>query len=203
MTEHYFSAQPSARSRPGSVTVELPDVRLELATDAGVFSHSRLDRGTRVLLETAPMPPVRGPLLDVGCGYGPIALTLATRRRRLPVWAVDVNDRAVELTRRNAATAGLGNVTACRPEEVPADVTFAGIYSNPPIRSGKAALHDLLRTWLPRLDPAGRAYLVVSRNLGSDSLARWLIEQGWPTSRLGSSAGYRVLEVRPQPSPSA
>lgn len=195
--EHYFSAQPSARSRPGLVTVELPDVRLELATDSGVFSHARLDRGTRVLLETAPMPSVRGPLLDVGCGYGPIALTLAARRRRLPVYAVDINDRAVELTRRNAATAGLGNVTACRPEEIPDDVTFAGIYSNPPIRPGKAALHALLATWLPRLRPDGRAYLVVAKNLGSDSLQRWLVEQGWPTTRLGSSAGYRVLEVAP------
>ena len=195
MTEHYFSAQPTAPSRPGTVTVELPDVTLELATDSGVFSHSRLDRGTRVLLERAPMPPVRGPLLDLGCGYGPIALTIATRRKRLPVWAVDVNDRAVELTRRNAQAAGLGNVTACRPEEVPADVTFAGIYSNPPIRSGKGALHELLETWLPRLQPEGRAYLVVAKNLGSDSLARWLVDRGWPTTRLASSAGYRVLEV--------
>lgn len=201
MTEHYFTARPSGPSRPGTVRVELSDVRLELATDAGVFSQSRLDRGTRVLLESAPLPPVRGPLLDLGCGYGPIALTLATRRRRLPVWAVDVNDRAVDLTRRNAATAGLGNVTVCRPEDVPADVTFAGVYSNPPIRPGKAALHELLLTWLPRLDADGRAYLVVAKNLGSDSLARWLDEQGWPTSRLDSSAGYRVLEVRPRPSP--
>ncbi|MGQ0576295.1 MAG: class I SAM-dependent methyltransferase, partial [Pseudonocardia sp.] len=191
MQEHYFSAQPGVASRPGAVAVDLADVTLELVTDAGVFSHSRLDRGTRVLLETAPMPPVRGPLLDLGCGYGPIALTLATRRRRLPVYAVDVNERAVDLTSRNAATAGLGNVTACRPEEVPADLTFAGIYSNPPIRSGKEALHELLRTWLPRLDPGGRAYLVVSRNLGSDSLARWLDGQGWPPTRRGSSAGYR------------
>lgn len=198
MTEHYFSGQPSAPSRPGRVALDLADVQLELATDAGVFSHARVDRGTRVLLEQAPLPPVRGPLLDVGCGYGPIALTLATRRRRLPVYAVDVNERAVELTRRNAATAGLGNVAACRPEQVPADVTFAGIYSNPPIRSGKPALHELLRTWLPRLHEEGRAYLVVSRNLGSDSLARWLIEQGWPTSRIASSAGYRVLEVAPR-----
>lgn len=197
MQEHYFTAQPSAPSRPGVVTVELGEVRLELATDAGVFSHSRLDRGTRVLLETAPMPPARGPLLDVGCGYGPIALTLATRRRRLPVYAIDVNDRAVDLTRRNAVTAGLGNVTACRPEEVPADVTFAGIYSNPPIRAGKSALHALLGRWLPRLQPDGRAYLVVAKNLGSDSLQRWLDAGGWPTTRLGSSAGYRVLEVAP------
>lgn len=195
VSEHYFSTQPSARSRPGTVALTLPDVQLELATDAGVFSHSRLDRGTRVLLETAPMPPVRGPLLDLGCGYGPIALTLATRRRRLPVFAVDVNERAIELTRRNAAIAGLGNVTVCRPEEVPADVPFAGIYSNPPIRPGKSALHELLLSWLPRLDAMGHAYLVVSKNLGSDSLARWLAEQGWPTKRLASAAGYRVLEV--------
>jgi len=197
VTEHYFSAQPNARSRPGMVAVDLPDVRLELATDAGVFSHSRLDRGTRVLLEHAPMPPVRGPLLDLGCGYGPIALTLATRRRRLPVWAVDVNERALELTRRNVATAGLSNVTVCRPDDVPADVAFAGIYSNPPIRPGKAALHELLCTWLPRLDADGRAYLVVAKNLGSDSLARWLDEHGWPTARVASAAGYRVLEVTP------
>ncbi len=199
MTEHYFSAQPSARSRPGTVEFELPDLRLRLATDAGVFSHSRLDRGTRVLLEHAPMPPVRGPLLDLGCGYGPIALTLASRRRRLPVWAVDVNERALELTGRNAATAGLGNVTVCRPEEVPPEVAFAGIYANPPIRPGKAALHALLLTWLPRLDAEGRGYLVVAKNLGSDSLARWLGEQGWPTTRLASSSGYRVLEVSPRP----
>lgn len=197
MTEHYFSARPAARRRPGLVTLDLPDVALELATDSGVFSAGRVDRGTRVLLEHAPMPPVRGPLLDLGCGYGPIALTLATRRRRLPVWAVDVNERALDLTRRNAATAGLGNVTVCAPGEVPADLTFAGIYSNPPIRSGKPALHELLRTWLPRLAPDGRAYLVVARNLGSDSLARWLDEHGWPTTRLASSAGYRVLEVAP------
>jgi 16S rRNA G1207 methylase RsmC len=197
--EHYFTAQPSARSRPRTVPVDLPDVTLELATDAGVFSHSRLDRGTRVLLETAPLPPVRGPLLDLGCGYGPIALTLATRRRRLPVWAVDVNDRALELTRRNADAAGLGNVTVCRPEDVPADVRFAGIYSNPPIRSGKAVLHALLAMWLPRLDADGRAYLVVAKNLGSDSLQRWLNQQGRLTSRLASSAGYRVLEVARSP----
>ena len=195
MQEHYFSADPSTPSRPDQVRVVLPDVDLTLATDSGVFSGSRLDRGTRILLEHAPMPPRRGPLLDLGCGYGPIAVTLATRRRRLPVWAVDVNDRALGLTRTNAGTAGLGNVSVGRPEDVPDDVAFAGIYSNPPIRSGKAALHGLMTQWLPRLAPEGRAYLVVHKHLGSDSFADWLREQGWPTSRLVSVQGYRVLEV--------
>lgn len=196
MPDHYFTADPSAPSRPGTVRLHTEGVDLQLATDSGVFSQGRVDRGTKVLLDTAPMPDVRGPLLDLGCGYGPIALTLATRRRRLPVWAIDLNDRALGLTRANASSAGLGNVTACRPEEVPGDVLFAGIYSNPPIRSGKAALHEMLLRWLPRLAPGGVAYLVVAKNLGSDSLARWLGEQGWPTNRIASERGYRVLEVR-------
>ena len=193
MSEHYFTAEPSAASRPDTVRVQLADVDLTLASDAGVFSGGRLDRGTRILLEHAPMPPVRGPLLDLGCGYGPIALTLATRRRRLPVWAVDVNDRALALTRANAAD--FGNVSVARPDEVPDDVAFAGIYSNPPIRSGKTALHGLMRRWLHRLLPQGRAYLVVHKHLGADSLTTWLREQGWPTTRLTSVQGYRILEV--------
>jgi 16S rRNA (guanine1207-N2)-methyltransferase len=193
LSEHYFTAEPSAASRPDTVRVQLPDVDLTLASDAGVFSGGRLDRGTRILLEHAPMPPVRGPLLDLGCGYGPIALTLATRRRRLPVWAVDVNDRALALTRTNAAD--FGNVSVARPDEVPEDVAFAGIYSNPPIRSGKTALHGLMRRWLPRLLPEGRAYLVVHKHLGADSLSAWLAAAGHPTERLVSRMGYRLLAV--------
>ncbi|RZQ65543.1 class I SAM-dependent methyltransferase [Amycolatopsis suaedae] len=197
--EHYFSARPAAEpTAGGTVTVELDDVRLRLRTDGGVFSHSRLDPGTRVLLEHAPLPKVRGDLLDLGCGYGPIALTYATRRKRYPVWAVDVNERALELVRANAETAGLGNVTACLPDEVPADVRFGTIYSNPPIRVGKRALHELLLRWLPRLRPDGVAYLVVQKHLGSDSLAAWLTGEGFPTSRLTSQRGYRLLEVHPR-----
>lgn len=197
MQDHYFTAEPTAPSRPGTVRLHTGGVDLTLGTDSGVFSQGRVDRGTQVLLDTAPMPRTRGPLLDLGCGYGPIALTLATRRRRLPVWAIDLNDRALGLTRANASSAALGNVTACHPDEVPDDVRFAGLYSNPPIRSGKPALRAMLLRWLPRLAPDGVAYLVVAKNLGSDSLARWLDGQGWPTSRLASARGFRVLEVRP------
>src|SRR5205085_3319601 len=134
--------------------------------------------------------------LDLGCSYGPIALTIARRAPTATVWAVDVNRRALALCEANAKANGLTNVRVVEPDAVPGDATFAGIWSNPPIRIGKAALHDLLLTWLGRLAPDGRACLVVQKHLGSDSLAKWLDEQGWPTARRAARAGYRVLEVR-------
>ncbi|MGW6455337.1 class I SAM-dependent methyltransferase [Streptomyces sp. NPDC055078] len=193
---HYFSSDPAVTSRPGLVRVELDDVRLDLRTDTGVFSYSRLDAGTKVLLENAPLPRNRGDILDLGCGYGPIALTFASRRKRLRVWAVDVNERALGLVRENAESAGLGNVTACLPDEVPDDVRFGTIYSNPPIRVGKEEMHAMLRRWLSRLQPGGTAYLVVQKHLGSDSLAKWLNAQDFPAVRLMSHRGYRLLEVQ-------
>ncbi len=135
-------------------------------------------------------------VLDLGCGYGPIALTLARRAPEARVWAVDVNERALELVRENAAGAEAPNVIAVAPGEVPEDVGFAAIYSNPPVRVGKAALHELLLRWLSRLMDGGAAYLVVQKHLGSDSLARWLAESGYAVERLGSRMAYRLLEVR-------
>lgn len=173
----------------------LPDLHLRLAADRGVFSADRVDPGTRVLLEAVPPPPASGELLDLGCGYGPVALTMARRAPQATVWAVDVNERAVALCARNASEAGLTGVRARRPEEVPAGVRFDAIWSNPPVRVGKAAMRELLTAWLTRLAPGGVAYLVVHRHLGSDSLHRWLAGQGWPTSRLTSRTGYRVLRV--------
>jgi 16S rRNA (guanine1207-N2)-methyltransferase len=191
VTQHYFSARPRAAHRPGQVRVILPDVYLELETDAGMFSPGRLDPGTRLLLEAAPAPPSAGHLADVGCGYGPIACVLAARSPGAMVWAVDVNERALELCARNAAKAGLPNVRCVTPADAPARVD--AIWSNPPIRIGKQALHELLGGWLTRLH--GQAYLVVGRNLGADSLAAWLTGQGWPATRLAARSGYRLLQV--------
>jgi 16S rRNA (guanine1207-N2)-methyltransferase len=193
--EHYFSARPRAAHRPRLVRVILPEVYLELATDAGVFSPGRLDPGTRLLLDGSPAPPASGDLLDLGCGYGPIACVLAARAPGAAVWAVDVNERALELCARNAAAAGLGNVRCALPGDPSLPARFAGIWSNPPVRIGKEALHSLLAAWLGRLSPGGSAYLAVGRNLGADSLHRWLAEQGWPVTRLAARSGYRLLQV--------
>jgi 16S rRNA (guanine1207-N2)-methyltransferase len=195
LSEHYFSPQPGAPHRPGLVRVVLPDVYLELATDAGVFSPGRLDPGTRLLLDSSPPPPSSGDLLDLGCGYGPIACVLAKRSPGATVWAVDVNERALELCARNAATAGLPNVRCVTPDDPSVPPRLAGIWSNPPVRIGKAALHDLLSAWLGRLTDGGQAYLVAGRNLGADSLHRWLAEQGWKVRRRAARSGYRLLQV--------
>ena len=191
MSQHYFSPRPQAPHRPGTVRVILPDVYLELETDAGVFSPGRLDPGTRLLLDAAPPPPRAGDLLDLGCGYGPVACVLAARSPAATVWAVDVNERALDLCARNAARAGLANVRCVTPGPLPASV--AAIWSNPPVRIGKPSLHALLRDWLGRL--RGQAHLAVGRNLGADSLARWLTAEGWPVTRLAARSGYRLLQV--------
>jgi 16S rRNA G1207 methylase RsmC len=108
-----------------------------------------------------------------------------------------VNERAGDLCRANAEANGVGaQVRVVAPEEVPPDLVIDQLWSNPPIRIGKGALHDLLTTWLDRLAPAtGTAELVVQKHLGADSLARWLVEQGWSTERTASRAGYRILHV--------
>jgi 16S rRNA (guanine1207-N2)-methyltransferase len=194
--QHYFSASPQTPSQPTSLRLDLPDVSFSLEADRGVFSAQRIDPGTKVLLLGAPPPPPAGDLLDLGCGYGPIALTLASRAPGATVWAVDVNERALALTQANATAAGLRNVRAVAPDAVPEDVRFAAIWSNPPIRIGKAALHDLLIGWLGRLTDDGHALLVVQKHLGADSLHRWLEQQGWRVTRRASRMAYRVLEVR-------
>jgi 16S rRNA (guanine1207-N2)-methyltransferase len=195
LNEHYFSPQPGAPHRPGLVRVVLPDVYLELATDSGVFSPGRLDPGTRLLLDCSPAPPPSGDLLDLGCGYGPIACVLARRSPGATVWAVDVNERALELCARNAAAAGLSNVRCVLPGDPSVPLRLAGIWSNPPVRIGKTALYSLLSDWLVRLSDGGQAWLVAGRNLGADSLHRWLAEQGWTVTRRAARTGYRLLQV--------
>lgn len=168
---------------------------LEFLTAGGVFSGSRLDLGTSVLLREVD-PPLEGRVLDLGCGFGPIAVGLAVAEPGVVVDAVDVNERAVELTRRNAERHGVTDrVQAMTPDAVPPERRYQEIWSNPPIRIGKQALHELLLTWLPRLENDGVAWLVVGKNLGADSLQAWLTAQGWPTEKLASAKGFRVLKV--------
>lgn len=195
--DHYFTPQPGSEFAPRELTVRLAGKDRRLLTSGGVFSSDRLDQGTRVLLDTSPPTPPDGELLDLGCGWGPLALTMALESPTARVWAVDVNERALELVRRNVERLGLDRVVAATPDAVPAGLRFRTIWSNPPIRVGKGELHELLLRWLPRLEPSGEAWLVVQRNLGADSLHRWLQDELGTerVHRAGVGKGYRVLRV--------
>jgi 16S rRNA (guanine1207-N2)-methyltransferase len=196
---HYFQTPaPDTVASFRDLDLVLAGRELTLAVTGGVFSQYRIDLGTRVLLREVPPPPPTGDLLDLGCGWGPLAVTMGLQSPEATVWAVDVNELALELTATNAGRAGITNIRTAAPDSVPDDVRFAAIWSNPPIRIGKAQLHELLLRWLPRLLPGAHAHLVVQRHLGADSLHRWLAETlppGWTVERAGSAKGYRVLRV--------
>lgn len=201
--DHYFTSQPSTPLKRRPLTVWLAGAERTLQTAGGIFSPDGVDKGTAVLLNGAPPPAAGGNLLDIGCGWGPVALTLALRSPGAAVHAVDVNERSIELTTDNAKALGLANVHASTPDAVDPGLRFNTIWSNPPIRVGKAGLHSILLMWLPRLADGGTAYLVVQKNLGADSLQRWLaaeLDERFPdasfkVSRDSTHKAFRILKV--------
>ncbi|WP_431807151.1 class I SAM-dependent methyltransferase [Microbacterium paraoxydans] len=203
-SDHYFTAAPASPENLRTIRVSLAGRELEMTTAGGVFSPDRLDAGTAVLLANTPPVPPGGHLLDLGSGWGPITLSMALASPHATVWAVDVNERALDLVRRNASALGLTNVNAALPGDVPDEVTFRTIRSNPPIRVGKNELHGLLERWIPRLDERSDAWLVVQRNLGADSLQRWIastFQPGYSVFRTATGKGYRILKVRKHGTP--
>ena len=196
---HYFDVDNDDLERLGSspkrVQWKAFGAEFTAMSDRGVFSYGHLDKGTAVLFDLAPRPPDCGVFLDIGCGWGAITLTLAKLAPRARIHAIDVNPRAIDLTASNANDAGLDNVHVSNPAQVHPGLKFDLIWSNPPIRIGKEALHVLLANWLARLTPEGSAYMVVQKNLGSDSLADWLDSLGYAVERIGSRKGFRVLRI--------
>ncbi|MGH3653833.1 class I SAM-dependent methyltransferase [Glutamicibacter sp.] len=195
-SDHYFTSSPASADERRTIEVELNGSLRKVQTASGIFSPAGLDKGTAVLLQYVPTP--RGRILDIGCGWGPITLAAAEQSPQSEVYGVDVNERSIDLARLNATAFGLSNVVVGTPDSVDPGLQFDTIWSNPPIRIGKDALHELLMLWLPRLAPGGEAWMVVQKNLGSDSLQKWLVEQlpsDWKITREATAKAFRVLKV--------
>lgn len=196
--EHYFTSTPSTDAKYRTIDVPLSGKLRTVTVANGVFSHAGLDKGTRQLLDHVPNPPAKGIFLDLGCGWGPIALTLSLEAPEATIWAVDPNSRARELTKRNAQALGCTNIKVANPDAVDPRIRFDLIWSNPPIRIGKDQLHGILSMWLPRLAPEGTAWLVVQKQLGADSLQRWMAEMlgaSFEVTRIATAKGFRILRV--------
>ena len=197
-TEHYFSAQPAGEFSSAVIPVQLAGRDLEVETAGSVFSPDHLDGGTDALLRAVDLLPQTGSFLDIGCGWGPIALSMALEAPAATVYAIDVNERALELTRRNAARVGVDNVVVSAPDDVPANLEFDVIWANPPIRVGKAELHAILSQWLPRLRVGGEAWMVVAKHLGAESFEKWIASEFAEThsiERASNHKGFRVFRI--------
>lgn len=202
MADHYFTTDPKSTAASTEFEFEFGGEKLYVKVDAGVFSATKLDGGTRVLLSelakhrNSSMANEGGAVLDIGCGWGAISIALATKYPKAIVYGIDVNQRAIANTRHNAERNGLSQVQALEPDAVGAELEFSEIWSNPPIRIGKTALHQLLDRWLPRLSLQGTATLVVAKKLGAESLLRWLdAKPSFRCEKLDQDKGFWLLRV--------
>jgi len=196
MSEHYFSAQPQAARRPRTVTVALRGREYVFVTDAGVFSRGRVDKGTRLLIEHLPLPAA-GPVLDLGCGYGPVGVVVAAESPAARVLMVDVNERAVALARENLARNGIGNASAVVGDGFgpAAGRKFSLIVSNPPIRAGKRVVYRWVEEAYRHLEPGGRLLMVARTSQGARSLAQHMAAVFGNVREVAKGGGYRVLEA--------
>lgn len=196
MSDHYYTNQPHAAHDFTEFDFELKGHRLHFITDSGVFSRNTIDYGSRVLIESfSPTDLPEGPLLDVGCGYGPIGLTWAATTERF-VEMIDVNQRAVDLAKRNAGLNHIENV-AIYESNIYEDVNetaYAAILSNPPIRAGKKVVHTILSDAYPLLKVGGTLTVVIQKKQGAPSAEKKMKEVFGNCEILTKDKGYYILQ---------
>ena len=194
-TDHYYTAQPHARSQPEQFTILVREVELTLTSDRGVFSHGRLDDGTLRLLKKMELPDA-GDFLDLGCGYGVIGLVAARLRPDAQVTMVDINERATELAADNARANGIRNVEVLTGDapHVLGDRQFDVILCNPPIRVGKPKLYELIADAAERLHPGGVLWMVIHTRQGAKSHLREVTPMFSECEIVSRKWGYRVFK---------
>ena len=199
MNDQYYTAEPSSASRPVETNFAFRGRELRFTTDAGVFSKGELDQGTRILLDALPDLGGAGTLLDLGCGWGAIGVSLASAYAGLQVTMADVNRRAVGLAGANAAANGVAD--RCRAVESDGFAALQGerfdaVVTNPPIRAGKATIYQMFADAKEHLNSGGSLYLVIRKQQGAESCIKYLKTLYAQVEKLDRSAGFWVIGAK-------
>lgn len=197
MSEHYYSRTQSAESKPKSWDYILKGTRFRFKTDTGVFSKNEVDFGSRLLIETFEMPETQGDVLDVGCGYGPIGLTIAKHWPERLVHMIDVNLRALGLAKENSELNGISNVKIYESDRLSAvkNLQFAAIVTNPPIRAGKKIVYDIYEESFHCLLPGGELWVVIQKKQGAPSTIDKLSDLFDEVETVVKKKGYYIIKA--------
>lgn len=197
MSEHYYAKDPKVKSQPKDWTAELRGKTMRFKTDAGVFSKGEVDFGSRLLVESFSMPEVKGDVLDVGCGYGPIGLTIAASFPERHIQMVDVNERALALSKHNAGQNGISNATIYSSDALSAvqGADFAAILTNPPIRAGKDTVFAFYDHSFAKLQLGGELWVVIQKKQGAPSTMKRLEELFGNVETVAKKRGYFILRA--------
>ncbi len=198
MGDHYYTKDPQSASDIRKLEVMLRQQKLSFFSDSGVFSKGKVDFGTQLLIESIDCLPVNAQILDMGCGYGPVGLTLAKEAPQRHVTLVDNNQRAVELTKRNAELNGIHNVTIKHSYLFDAlgQTSFQAILSNPPIRAGKEVVYSLLEQSFHHLSQRGEMWIVIQKKQGAESAFNKLQTIFPQVQEMAKKKGYRIIRAK-------
>ena len=198
MTEHYYSNKPQTESKPRHFKFTLLGFEFKFETDAGVFSKSEVDFGSRVLIDAFEMPEVEGDVLDVGCGYGPIGLSIAKANPERFVHMMDINSRAVQLAEKNAAVNGVQNVRIFESDglENVGNINVAAILTNPPIRAGKEIIFRFYDDSYKKLVKDGELWVVIQKKQGAPSTMSHLEEMFEEVDVVEKKKGYWIIRAK-------
>lgn len=197
MSEHYYSRTQKVESDPKYWDFTLKNHSFRFKTDNGVFSKKEVDFGSRLLIESFTNPEVEGPILDVGCGYGPIGLSIAKSHPERFVHMIDVNERAIELARDNAALNRIENVSIYESDRLlnVKENIFAAILTNPPIRAGKKTVHDIFEQSFEHLVMQGELWVVIQKKQGAPSAFEKLKNIFSHVETIDKSKGYFIIKA--------
>ncbi|ARD48160.1 class I SAM-dependent methyltransferase [Sporosarcina sp. P33] len=198
MGEHYYSKNPQVSSAPKQWKAEIRNRVLSFTTDAGVFSKGSIDEGSKLLAETFKEPSIGGDFLEIGCGYGPIALSIAMDFSDRTVHMVDVNERALSLSEKNAQHNGIRNVRIYESSGVDSveQEGFAAIITNPPIRAGKQTVFSFYEGAYEKLEPGGELWVVIQKKQGAPSTMEYLKKLFGNVETVAKKKGYFILRAK-------